>query len=229
MPSKSSKTRRRNLKKVKAKLDISFKKNDDETRKQVQDLIGRHTKSSKDFKIKMASFKRDIIGGKYSGMSDEKILEHDQKIDTVLKIIFPGTFQKTELSTQLKCALCFQGPNSWKDSGELYGPTQANIVPMLIPKEIKLEKETKTEKIDLDDEEIFDFERQKCFVAFHEKCILEAEGTNIVIPQELEKLGYQLETFWKTPCKKCKKLGAFVRMKNKIPSYIHYHCNLNKK
>uniref|UniRef100_A0A0K0DS29 TFIIS central domain-containing protein n=1 Tax=Strongyloides stercoralis TaxID=6248 RepID=A0A0K0DS29_STRER len=226
MSSKSTKTRKRNNKKIKANLDKSFKKNDEETKKQVNDLIGRHTKSSKDLKLRLATFKREIVGNKYSEMTNEDIIEYDQKLENTLKYMFPGTFQKIELSTQIKCALCFQKPHSWENSGPLIGPVQVNLVPMLVPKELQLQKEENGIKDD--EKKVFDIELQKYYVGFHEKCILEAENINIVLPEKLEKLGHQLQTFWKYPCKKCKKLGAFVKTKTKVPTYTHLHCTINK-
>lgn len=47
MPSRAIKTRKRNSTKIRANIDSSFKENDEETKKQVVDLIGRHTKSLK--------------------------------------------------------------------------------------------------------------------------------------------------------------------------------------
>ncbi|CEF67390.1 Hypothetical protein SRAE_2000205400 [Strongyloides ratti] len=228
MPSRAIKTRKRNSTKIRANIDSSFKENDEETKKQVVDLIGRHTKSLKDFKIKLAAFKREIVGNKYSNMTDEDIIEYDQKLENTLKLMFPGTSQKIGLSTQVKCALCFQKPYSWEDSGPLYGPVQVNLVPMLVPKELRLQKEDNPTNSDEDKEEIYDFESQKYFVAFHEKCILEAENINIIVPEKLEKLGHQLQTFWNYPCKKCKKLGASVKTKNKASTYTHFHCSIKK-
>uniref|UniRef100_A0A0N5CFV8 TFIIS central domain-containing protein n=1 Tax=Strongyloides papillosus TaxID=174720 RepID=A0A0N5CFV8_STREA len=229
MPSKATKTRKRNSKKIKANLDTSFKRNDEEAKKQVVDLIGRHAKSSKDFKFKLATFKREIVGNKYSEMDDKDIIDYEQKVDNVLKLMFPGNFQRVELSTQKKCALCFQEPFSWDDSGPLIGPVQVNLAPIVIPLELKLER--KEEAVDSEedsDEEIFDFEPQKHFIAFHKQCLLEADGINIIVPEKLEKLGHQLQRFWKLPCKKCKKFGASIKVKGKITSYTHYHCIIKK-